>query len=159
MADCTATRMKVEGNSITFPSDDFGPVRSGGKSWIVYVITVSAMDCSWYLNLIALRQRPPWQLVSKVPASAARSHIFLHMEGPPQPSSSVSSLTHGQRPVRWDRGSGSISARNVAYPYLSIHPKHLSCLPAAAKRTVKLHEGKRFTLLRADQVQLGGKEV
>jgi len=37
--------------------------------------------------------------------------------------------------------------------------KYASCLPAAAERAVELHEGKRFALLRVDQVQLGSKKI
>ena len=37
--------------------------------------------------------------------------------------------------------------------------KYASCLPAAAERAVELHEGKRFALLRVDQVQFGSKKI
>ena len=35
----------------------------------------------------------------------------------------------------------------------------VSCLPAAAERAIELHERKCLSLLRVDQIQLGGKEV
>lgn len=34
-----------------------------------------------------------------------------------------------------------------------------SCLPSAAEGAVELYQGKRFTLLRIDEVQFGSKQV